>query len=108
MIVFVYEFSGHPQSNKRFEPGTLEYAPVGHEVHMVARVTFEYVSTLQDVHEASPVVFLYFPATHSLHGPAFGPVNPMLHAQPVVFETLENPEVLFAGHTEHEGLNILT
>jgi hypothetical protein len=77
--VFVYLFASHPQSNKRFDPGTLEYVPAGHEVHTDAPVNSEYVSTLQLVQLALPVVFLYFPATHAVHGPPFGPVNPTLH-----------------------------
>ena len=108
MVVSRYVFSRHPQSFNLFEPGTLEYVPVGHEVQILAAVKLAYVSTLQSVHAALPVVFLYFPATHAVHGPASGPVNPMLHAQPVVFETLDHGEMVFAGHTVHEALNLLT
>ena len=72
-------FSAHPQSNKRVEPGRLEYVPAGHEVHTVAAVKLVYVSTLQLVQLALPLVFLYFPATHAVHTPPFGPVYPTLH-----------------------------
>jgi hypothetical protein len=31
------------------------------------------------VHAAGPVASLYFPASHAVHVPPFGPVNPALH-----------------------------
>ncbi len=34
------------------------------------------------LHIAVPGAFLYFPATHPVHGPAFGPVYPALQEQP--------------------------
>ncbi len=36
----------------------------------------------QSLHGAVPPAILYFPATHPVHGPAFGPVYPALQAQP--------------------------
>jgi hypothetical protein len=54
----------------------------------------EYVGVGHAVHAAVPEPILYFPATHPVHGPAFGPVYPALQAQPkdVVQVVHETPE----------------
>jgi hypothetical protein len=49
------------------------------------------------VHETEPVVVLYFPATHAVHVPPFGPVKPTLHVQAARAE-LEIGELELVGH----------
>ena len=41
----------------------------------------EYVPAPQSVQTADPVDVLYLPATHAVHGPPFGPVDPVLQVQ---------------------------
>jgi hypothetical protein len=49
----------------------------------VAPAVPEYVPAPQSVHVPLPLAILYFPATHALHTPPFGPVYPALQAQAV-------------------------
>ena len=60
----------------------------------------EYVPVPQSVHTALPVAILYFPATHAVHVPPSGPVNPMLQVQEARAE-LAIGELEFAGHAIH-------
>jgi ABC-type cobalt transport system substrate-binding protein len=46
-----------------------------------APTVVEYVPDPQSVHTADPVNVLYFPATHAVHVPPFGPVEPALQVQ---------------------------
>jgi hypothetical protein len=46
---------------------------------------------------ALPVAILYLPATHAVHAPPFGPVNPTLQVQ-AVRATLEIGELELVGH----------
>lgn len=54
----------------------------------------EYEFAQQSGQPLLPTTLLYFPATHATHTPAMGPVNPMLHTQPV----LPAFELEFIGH----------
>ena len=49
-----------------------------------------------------PVDDLYFPATHDMHGPPFGPVDPRLQVQAARDEAPADPVVLeFVGQAMH-------
>jgi hypothetical protein len=62
--------------------GELEFVgQVLHVVLVVAPDAIEYVPAPQSEHVAAPVDVLYFPATHRLHGPPSGPVDPALQVQ---------------------------
>ncbi len=56
-----------------------------------------YVPEKQLLHVKNPVMSLYFPATHAVHVPPFGPVKPMLHVQAARAE-LEIGELELVGH----------
>ncbi len=80
-----------------------EMEPAGqvmHVVEIVAPVLVEYVPDPQSVHTALPLLGLYFPATQTLHGPPFGPVNPVLHMQAARAE-LASGELELVGHVMH-------
>ena len=77
-----------------------------------APTAVEYVPSPQSVQVAVPVKVLYFPATHAVHGPSFGPVDPALQVQfvkaalPADGQTLHMPDpvaVLYfpAKHATH-------
>jgi ABC-type cobalt transport system substrate-binding protein len=56
----------------------------GQALHVVLAAAFtvvEYVPAPQSVHAAAPVDVLYFPATHAVHVPPSGPVEPVLQVQ---------------------------
>ena len=55
------------------------------------------------MHAALPLVVLYFPATHAVHGPPFGPVKPALQTvdTQAVPQVLPLGEVVPAGHETH-------
>ena len=59
-------------------------------------------SALPSVHAADPVDVLYFPATHSAHGPPFGPVDPVLQVQ-FVKAALPAGELELVGQTVHDA-----
>ena len=62
--------------------GELELAGHARQVDSsVAPAVAEYLSAAQSVQTALPVVVLYLPATHAVHGPPLGPVNPTLQVQ---------------------------
>jgi hypothetical protein len=62
--------------------GELEFVgQVLHVVLVVAPDAIEYVPAPQSEHVAVPDAILYFPATHRLHGPPSGPVDPALQVQ---------------------------
>jgi hypothetical protein len=52
-----------------------------------APTALEYVPSEQSVHRDDPVNDLYFPATHAVHLPPFGPVHPALQVQPLAWKT---------------------
>ena len=65
----------------------IEDEAVGHATQAVAAVaptSTEYVPAAQLRHAEAPVAFLYFPASHVMHVPPFGPVYPRLQRQPVI------------------------
>jgi hypothetical protein len=49
---------------------------------------------------ADPVDDLYFPATHDIHGPPFGPVDPMLQVHAAKDEAPAD-ELEFSGQERH-------
>jgi hypothetical protein len=59
-------------------------------------------SALPSVQAADPVDVLYFPATHAVHGPPFGPVDPMLQVQ-LVKAALPAGETEFDGQAVHDA-----
>jgi hypothetical protein len=76
---------------------------LGHTRHVaasVAPVLVENVPAPQSVHAALPLLVLYFPATHAVHGPPFGPVEPALHVQEETAE-LASGELELPGHVMH-------
>jgi len=62
----------------------------------VVPTALEYSPAAQSVHAAFPVSILYVPATHSVHGPQIGPVDPALQVQAV-------EAVLCTGEVESGG-----
>ena len=62
-----------------------------------AAVVVEYVPDPQSVHAAEPLAILYLPATHPVHTPPSGPVDPALHEQAVT-AVLGLGEFELAGH----------
>jgi hypothetical protein len=65
-----------------------------HVTEVLAPITAEYVPVPQSVHATLPLIVLYFPATHTVQTPPFGPENPALQVQTV----LDAAELEFAGH----------
>jgi hypothetical protein len=83
------------------EIGELELA--GHPIQVVAIVAptvVENVPAEQSVQTALPVAILYLPATHAVHTPPSGPVNPTLQVQ-ALRATLAIGEFEFVGHSVH-------
>ena len=75
--------------------GELELS--GHTEHVpevLAPITSEYVPVPQSVHATLPLLVLYFPATHPVHTPPFGPDDPALQVHTV----LDAAELELAGH----------
>ena len=64
----------------------------------------QYVPATQSVQAADPIDVLYFPATHSAHGPPSGPVDPALQVQLVKAE-LRAGELEFDGQSLHVMLD---
>jgi len=63
----------------------------------VAPIAVEYCPAKQLVHAAFPAAILYLPATHWVHDPPSGPVEPALHAQSVIV-LLPAGESALVGH----------
>jgi hypothetical protein len=67
-----------------------------------AAIEPEYLLSAQLVHAAEPGTVLYFPATHAVHVPPLGPVNPRLQRQlssavaPVAVEYMLTPQSVHA------------
>jgi hypothetical protein len=76
--------------------GELESA--GHAKQVDKPVVSEYVPLSHRLQTASPTTFLYLPATHAVHGPPFGPVDPVLQVQ-LVKASLPGGELEFDGQT---------
>jgi hypothetical protein len=75
----------------------------GHVEHAeidVAPVTVEKVFAEQFRHTDVPVTALYFPGTHSAHGPPFGPLAPVLQIHAVTAE-LPATELELSGQLRH-------
>jgi len=66
----------------------------------VAPVTLENVFAEQFRHTDVPVITLYFPGTHSAHGPPFGPLAPALQMHAVSTELLAT-ELELSGQLRH-------
>jgi len=66
----------------------------------VAPVALENVFAEQVRHADVPVITLYFPGTHSAHGPPFGPLAPVLHVHAVSTELLAT-ELELSGQLRH-------
>jgi hypothetical protein len=66
----------------------------------VAPVTLENVFAEQFRHADVPVIALYFPGTHSAHGPPFGPLAPALQVHVVTAE-LPATELELSGQLRH-------
>ena len=75
----------------------LEYVPAPQDAHREAP-RLEYLPAPQSVHAALPAAVLCFPASHAVHVPPSGPVNPRLQRQAAeeVSAVEECPE--FARH----------
>jgi hypothetical protein len=85
-----------------------EVEPAGHARHVaavVAPAVAEYLPAAQSAHTALPVVVLYLPATHAVHGPPFGPVNPVLQLHAASAE-LASGELELAGHARHVAADV--
>ncbi len=81
--------------------GELELAGHARQVaSTVAATAVEYFATAQSRHTVVPVAILYFPATHAVHVPPFGPVKPRLQTQAVRI-TLVAGELEPSGHVKH-------
>jgi len=74
-----------------------------HAASAEAPVVVNIVSAAQSVHTALPLVVLYLPATHEVHVPPSGPVNPTLHVQAARAE-LEVGELEYAGQLVHDAV----
>jgi hypothetical protein len=74
-------------------------------MHRTAPVAAEYVPAPQSVHTDDPVVPLYFPATHAVHGPPSGPIDPALQVQ-FVKAALPVGELEFDGQALHVMLDV--
>ena len=66
----------------------------------VAPVTLENVFAEQFRHTDEPITVLYFPGTHSAHGPPFGPLAPVLHVHAVTAE-LPETELELSAQLRH-------
>ena len=65
-------------------PSVEEYLPAPQstqELAIVAPVVVRYLPASQGVQSWFPCISLYFPASHAIHVPPFGPVNPRLQIQ---------------------------
>jgi hypothetical protein len=81
--------------------GELEFD--GQVLH-VELAAVEYVPATQSEQVIVPVNDLYFPATHTVHGPAFGPVDPALQVQ-FAKAVLPASELEFDGQALHVMLD---
>jgi hypothetical protein len=75
--------------------GQLEHAPTD-----VAPATLENVFAEQFRHTDVPITVLYFPGTHSAHGPPFGPLAPALQVHACRAE-LPRTELDISGQLTH-------
>ena len=83
------------------EPPDCEFAPqFEHADIAVAPVTLEKVFTEQFRQTDVPITVLYFPGTHSAHGPPFGPLAPVLHVHAVTAE-LPETELELSAQLRH-------
>jgi hypothetical protein len=76
-----------------------EYLPAVHstqELAIVAPVVVRYFPAPQGVQAWFPCISLYFPSSHAIHVPPFGPVNPRLQIQ-------ATNSILPPGDTEPDG-----
>ena len=92
----------HTQNVNIMLPDT-EVERVGHAWQVasdMAPTLVEYDPVPQSLHAALPVTSLYFPATHSVQLPPFGPFEPALQLHAVKDE-LPAAASEFAGHAEH-------
>jgi hypothetical protein len=88
------------------DPDELLAGQLVHTPDPVAPGVVEYVSVPQSVHLVVPVSGLYFPATHDMHGPPFGPVAPALQVQ-FAKVPLPSGELEFVGQFEHVPLAVV-
>ena len=80
-------------------PSVEEYLPAPQstqELAIVAPVVVRYFPAPQGVQAWFPCIFLYFPSSHAIHVPPFGPVNPRLQIQ-------TTNSILPPGDTEPDG-----
>ena len=85
-------------------PGVVRYLPAPQSTQALsatAPVVVRYFPAAQAVQAWVPCVSLYFPVSHAIHVPPFGPVYPRLHRQAViaVCPVAACPE--FAGQDSH-------
>jgi hypothetical protein len=71
-----------------------------HGTQLVKPTLPEYVFAAHSEQFHEPETILYSPALHAVHGSPFGPVNPALHEQLVIF-TLASADHENAGHPVH-------
>lgn len=73
----------------------------------VAALTVEYFAAAQSMHADVPVNILYFPATHAVHVPPFGPVKPRLQMHSVKAKLVPG-ELEAPGHVVHATLPVVS
>mgnify|MGYP007083791800 CR=1 FL=1 len=102
-IIAENESSGHAWQSSMLACATSSwYVFCAHDRHTLATAPTvgEYCPATQLLHAADPNTILYFPATHEVHGPPSGPVEPALQVQSVETK-LPVRELEFAGHCMH-------
>jgi hypothetical protein len=80
-------------------PSVEEYLPAPQstqELAIIAPVVVRYFPAAQGVQAWFPCISLYFPSSHAIHVPPFGPVNPRLQIQ-------VTNSILPPGDTEPDG-----
>jgi hypothetical protein len=95
------------QSDRSSLPIVSRYFPGGQQEQVFpvkAPTAAEYVPVPQSVHTAAPVDVLYFPATHAVHVPPSGPVEPELQVQ-FVKAGLPEGELEADGQARHVELD---
>jgi hypothetical protein len=86
------------QSDSASLPIVSRYVPGGQSRQFAEALTaVEYFPASQSEHESDPVDTLYFPVTHAVQIPPFGPVDPALQVQ-LVKPKLPTGELEFDGH----------
>jgi len=86
-----------PALHRHSTRGTSASAFAAHDRQTVAPTPGMYVPAAQDVQLLLPITFLYWPGTHSEHGPPFAPVAPALHVHAVTTE-LPKTELELTAH----------